>query len=235
MGYLSSLVDDLEEQMNTLVDRLTEIVNEELDQADKDTYKAYGVIEQKKAKEIFDKSVTEFYGAYKPNVYKREANIQGKTGGLFDVFYMDLDEDGMINTDVPGFTNLFDESQMHTGRDGSDLFDKVFMHGWHGGAAGIDGGKIETWGAHPSPGTPYYRKRGKVRYPDGTVKWHKYGKWGRRAEHSTPPASLFASYFSAAESGELQDTFDRIENENYEKAMERVSKRQEALETEIFG
>lgn len=228
MGRWSELADDLDRQYRDLIDGAVDLINKELDIADRDGYTEYGAVEQQKIKEIFRKAVYDWYGAYTPTQYQRRYD-------MYDVLDEKTDEYGMAITEASGYVDMFDERKMGPDRHGNSLFDKVFMEGWHGGAEGIDGSKAGTWGSHPSPGTPYYRKGGLIPLVNGRLIWHKYGKWGRKAVKTTSPASMFAERFSEADAGELEDAFINIMDKHYDKAEERIQTGLDALSDRIFG
>ncbi len=242
MGRFADIADEISMNTKQLVDELLKAVNEELDEADKNTYTEYAAIESKKIKEIFDNAVTEFYNDYPNPKYKRRGDPGSKSGGLYDVFDSNYakDEYGIFDDESdPWFNTLFNGASLlgdpERDYDGEPLFQKVFMEGWHGGAESIAKGKTRMWRPHPSPGTPYYRARGLVHYPRGIVKWHKYGKWGLKAKKSEAPYETFKKAFRTANDGELEQEFIRLDDKNFELAMERFQRRQEEIEDRIFG
>lgn len=228
MGRWADLADDLERQYQELIDGAVKIVNKELDIADIKGYTEYGALEKRKIEELFLNSVEDWYSAYTPIQYQRRYD-------MYNILDEKTDEYGMAITEASGYVDMFDESRMGKDRHGNSLFEKVFMEGWHGGAEGIDGSKEGTWGAHPSPGTPYYRKGGMIPLKSGRVIWHKYGKWGRKAVKTTSPAKMFADRFAAADAGELDDAFIRIMDSHYDKAEERIQSKLDELSDKIFG
>lgn len=228
MGRWADVCDDLFSQYKELTDRAIKAINEELDIADRDGYTEYGAIEQARIRELFHQAVKTWYEAYSPSEYQRRYD-------LYNVLDLKTDEYGMAITEAAGYTDLFDEDRMGSDRHGNSLFDKVFMEGWHGGAESISDGKADIWGAHPSPGTPYYRKGGFIPLTKGRRVWHKYGKWGHKAVQTASPAKLFADRFREEDEGNLNDTFIRIMDKHYDRAEERITTRIETISDQIFG
>ena len=226
MGRYADAAREIKSAVSELVERLTDIVNEELDTAEEDAYKEYGEYETRRVREIFNEAVTEFYDAYPAGdgelTYSRNGNPESETGGLYNILEITQDEYGMVVTEAAGYTDLFNPDKMHAGReggglDGGGLYEKVFIQGWHGGAAGTDHN-------NKTVSTPHYR------VPKGY-----YTYWGRKATRTTPPASIFAKNYQKADSKELQNEFDRLIEEHEDKANERIARRQKDLEDELFG
>ena len=136
--------------------------------------------------------------------------------GLFDVLEIPEDEYGMVATEASGYTDLFNEGNLHGDRNGGSLFEKVFMQGWHGGAAGTDRHGI-------SVGSPHYR------VPPGL-----WSRWGRPAVKTMSPAKLFATQYSSADSGVLQREFNRILDTHVQKAKDKINRLLEDLQAELF-
>ena len=112
------------------------------------------------------------------------------------------------------------------------MFHQAFDEGWHGGAKTIAAEKVETWGTHPKPGVPYYRRPGWVTYPNGDTKWHKYGKWGKRAKKMrTAPRKLFEKKIKELNKGQLADIDDAL----FEKHKERTTERVKEYEAELLA
>ena len=70
---------------------------------------------------IYQNAVDKWYSSYWPRLYRRK-------GSLYDLMEIDTDID---NTSLE---YTFSDSNMTKDRHGGSLFDKVFVHGWHGGA-----------------------------------------------------------------------------------------------------
>ena len=183
-------------------------------------YKEFGTYQQGKIREIFDDAVTTFYNAYSPRSgYVRQ-------NGLYDILEMSLDENGMVISNSSSYSDLLNPNNMHPDRNGGNsLYQTVFMEGYHGGSKGISGSKASVWGEHPSPGVAYYRAPGKVKYPDGTVKWHKYGKWGRPAARTTAPYTMFRDNMQIAEENEIFETFTKISQRHNDAAMKKINEK----------
>lgn len=77
--------------------------------------------------------------------------------------------------------NMFDRDALHKDRRGGDLFNKVFIEGWHGGA--------ESGPGHPSAGLPRYR-----------VPTPYYTHWGPIAYRTESPFEIFTKNLDAEES-----------------------------------
>ena len=217
---IDEIMDEMDRKIQQWCDYTLKRLNEETSKAMDAAYKDFGIYQQRVITEIFWGAVDQFYSDYTPSEYQR-------TYGLFDVLDLDsnLDEYGMVVTGVKGFGDLFDATKMHKDRKGNDLFDKVFMHGWHGGAENINTGAAAIWGNHPSPGIPYYRTYGWVQYPNSSKKrWHRYGSWGQKAIQTKPPYKIFKEHMTAIERGEMLRTFVKISNEHNDKAVTKVQK-----------
>lgn len=223
------LINEMKSNLHKLAERTLEALNEETDRAMDDAMKEFGIYQQQKITEIFKNAVAEFYSAYTPKSYDR-------TKGLYNVLDLHTDEHGMVITGVNGYQDLFDASQMHGDRNGGDLFNKVFMEGWHGGAESIAESKADTWGTHPAQGTPHYRRPGFVRYPNSTkVKWHKYGKWGKAAVQTKAPYTIIEENLKAAEGAEIFEKFKEISQRHNDKAIEKVKREIARFHSEIYG
>lgn len=144
---------------------------------------------------LFNETIDAFYADYVPIIYER-------TGSLYDILYTRLDNGGRE------LTVGFDPTRMTSFRDGYDgedgLYDQVFRHGWHGGADKISDEKAEQYGAHPEPGTPYWRE---------PIPF--YTRWGGRAAVAgTAPLDDFKARLEEYQENEMQSDFDRIWNRN---------------------
>ena len=231
---VDSLIREIKGDLDKFKEQTLKVLNEEVDRAMDDAAKEFGVYQQQKITEIFKNAVAEFYGAYTPKSYERQG--RDGTGGLYNVLDLHTDEHGMVITGPNGYQDLFDSSQMHGDRNGGDLFNKVFMEGWHGGAESISEGKTDIWGTHPSQGTPYYRKPGFVRYPNPTkTKWHKYGKWGKVAKRTTAPYTIIEEKLKVAEGAEIFKKFKDISQRHNDKAVKKVEQEEiPRIYSEIF-
>lgn len=193
----------------------------------------FGKKQEEAYKEAFNRAIEKFYGDHEPDYYDRSE-------GLYKAWESTMDEGNMVTGSVEaendlGFVidfDMFVSANLDGGkttpmRDGGVdsakyLFDQAFNGGWHGGAKTINdpthgGYPAEVWGAHPSPGTPHYRKPGVVHYPDGTTKRHQFAKWGKRAERmSEAPRLLFEKYINEANTTVLIAEDERL-FEKYDK------------------
>lgn len=143
-GSFERYIDDFLEQSKTKIQEAVAIVQ-------KETWDDFIHIVEERIKEMFNDVIQEFYNDYSPETYDRNES-------LYDLLQTDTTDSSLMV--------WFDPSKMtpfRSGYDGEDgLYDQVFRHGWHGGAASGEG--------HPSPGTPYWRTP--VPY---------YNRWGREA------------------------------------------------------
>ena len=229
ISKINKAFDDNHSKLHRQADRILELMNKETAVAVEAAYHEFGAYQQAKITEIFNNAVDIFYSSYKPKYYSRQHS-------LYDVLSLETDEHGMVVAQEPDYFNILDPSQIQPDRNGgSSLFQTVFIEGYHGGAKGISGSKSDVWGEHPDPGVPYYRRPGKVKYHDGTRKWHRYGKWGRRAVRTTAPYTLFADALRAAKSGEIYETFDSIVHKHNDEAMKRVYQQIPRIQEEIYG
>ena len=231
----SAILDDLQR----FADKTLELMNTEVSSAMEDAYSKFGRYQQQAIQKIFDDAVTKFYNAYTPHTegYEREGNTATKSGGLYDVLDMQTGDYGMVITGDPPYDELYDGWGMHEDRQGGhSLFDLVFKEGWHGGARSISVKKEEIWGSHPEPGKAYYRKGGWVKYPGSSgKKWHKYGKWGRRAFKSKSAYAMVSEDLQRSEAGEIYDEFKRISDRHNDEAMKRVYAKLPELKAQIMG
>lgn len=205
-----------------------------------------GKAQEEAYKEAFYSVIDKFYYNYEPSRY-------GRHFALYRAWETHFDDDGLIAGTTASGTdgwyidfqnfisrNLYGELTTPMREGGSDtasyLFEQAFSEGWHGGAKTINdptygGEPAETWGYHPSPGTPYYRKPGWVTYSDGERKRHQYAKWGRRAKKmSTPPKTLLEKKIQSITKNELAAVDAKLFKEHQEKVTERVI----AFETELL-
>ena len=176
--------------ISATIEEMGSVVTEELQKylrnVVKETQNEYRSFQQQLIKDTFNDSISSFYGAYSPKKYKRHGNTSSHTGGLYDLINLDDGRDYQFFED--DYSDIYSEANMHDGRKGyNGLFELVFVEGYHGGAKSISGSKAKVWGSHPSPGTPYWRRRGFVR---ALRRWHNYGKWGSAAKQTTPPKDL---------------------------------------------
>lgn len=227
---IDSLVDEMRTNLRRLADRTLDALNEETSKAMEDANHEFGAYQQMFIEQIFRNAVDAFYDAYSPKSYQR-------TGGLYDVLDLKLDDSGMVVMGANGdYRSLFNETNFHSDRSGGNLFEKVFIDGYHGGAESISGGKADVWGAHPSPGIPYYRAPGLVRYSGETRKrWHRYGRWGSRAIRTESPYKIIARNLSAAEATEMFSKFKEISQKHNDAAVEKVRQNIPKFHAEIYG
>lgn len=215
-------LDDLVKNIDRYIEMDAEIVKAVSKHAPKiadeetiNTYKDYAKVEVKKYTEVFNRVVDAFYSDYTPLKYKRQGNININAGGLYDLLDIQTDETGRVLLQT-SYKDILNPSNMHTDRHGGSLYETVFEQGWHGGARSIASDKTEVWGAHPSPGTAYWRTRGKVKYPGATkYKMHRYGRWYRTpaARMRPSPSELLVDWLEDADRNELYQELKTISGE----------------------
>lgn len=225
MGRFADLANEINDGIETLKRELIDVVNEEMDVADANTYKEYGAIEKKKIEEIFKSAVDAFYAGYGPKDMPYERNYS-----LYNVldFEGQIDEDGMVITKIAGYTNLFNpDAATALERAKGTVFDLAFMKGYHGGATGEDHNGVVR--SVPSYRTPYPKDDD----PDNP---RGYRWWGKTAaKEGESPHKVFKMELKAAEDGELEAEFNRIYNEQEALAHDRITERQVEIERRIFG
>lgn len=163
--------------------------------------KEYSTYQKQRVEAIVKQGITDFYNSYPDVKYKRLGDASTGDGGLYNLFSPQTTDDGLYYSTEPLFADLYDPHQMASSNqellsDGlkTSIFETVFEEGYHGGAKTISSKKSQIWGAHPSPGTPYWRGAGLARHPrTGKRFWHKYGVWKKEAKHvNTPPLKAIA-------------------------------------------
>lgn len=229
---IDKLIEDIRKKRMIFAEKALKLMGAETEKAVQVAEREFGAYQQKRIKEIFEDAVTRFYDDYEPSMYDRKGNKQTKSHGLYDVLDMQTQGNGMV---VYGddYLGLFDRSKMHTGRDrdtgpAADLFDKVFIEGWHGGAKGISGEKEGIWGKHPHSGDGYYRTAGMITLPDsGKSVLHKWGAWGKKAEQmETSPYDIIRQNLDEAEvkNGDFDTVYNDVVSKHNDEAMKRVEK-----------
>lgn len=223
---LSDAYHSVLDQLYDVARRTVDVIHEEAGKGIEKAYKEFGTYQRAYIQKRFNEYVSAFYSAYQPHKYRR-------TEGLYDVLSLNTDEHGLVQYDL--YDDLYDETRMHPDRSGNDsLFDIVFKQGYHGGAPSIAPGKSEIWGEHPDVGTPYYRRGGFVRYPGSSKKkWHRYGRWGRRAVKTKSPYVMMYDWLSEAEGGEIYDAFKAIQTKHFNDAMVKVNAKVDEMMKEI--
>lgn len=228
---------DFERKQQLILQKMREIVEEESKVLMDDVNAEYGAYEKEKITEVFQNAVTKFYNAYTPTLYEREGDTGSQTGGLYDMLSIAIDDEGRVI--LKTLSDIIDKDAAPTDRKDHSLYEKVFLGGWHGGAASISKRKEKKWGQHPSPntsytladgssltGTPYYRTAGWVTLSKGQRVWHKWGAWGRKAERSTAPYKILKTDLQTALDGEMYQKLKEIgtkhNNAFFKKASERI-------------
>lgn len=211
-GSFADLVKSVEDAAKVYKERGEQIVKEENAEAFANAWKDFGQYQRQIITEIFNRAVNQFYADYKPipGGYERQY-------GLRDVLDIAYDYRGTV---ITGHDNrlLFDENEMHGDRRGGDLFNKVFIEGWHGGA------EDSRNGDHPDPGTPYYRT------PVGSYRY-----WGGKAVKTESPYHIINEALEVGEKPNIRAALISIFNKHLRLANNRIAKRVDALKQEIFG
>ena len=204
---IDAMADRMKSNLEMEAELILEALNERTSKAMDDAMVEFGEYQKEKITEIFNEAVDRFYSAYSvvENGYQRQGNPAKHEGGLYEVLEIQLDDDGTVYMGNTGedYTTLFDQSKMHKDRHGGDLFNKVFMSGWHGGAESGDG--------HPQNGTPYWRTPIPI-----------YSRWGRKARKTTSPYTMIARDLGAIEGGEMFMKFKEISQYYNDKAVKTV-------------
>ena len=171
---------DFQEYYTRYLENLKSKVKIAVQQALHATWADFFVVVDKRVHDIFNAVIQDFYSDYSPGYYDRHES-------LYEILQTEVSEDSL--------SIWFDPSKMtpfRSGYDGEDgLYDQVFRHGWHGGAASGE--------KHPATGTPYWRTP--IPY---------YSHWGRRAAvSSVPPLEDMQRRVEDYEKYEMQADFDR--------------------------
>lgn len=219
--------DTLYNNLALLADRVLSEMNQASITTIEKTYSDFGAYQRERIQQIFDSAVSSFYNSYSPSQYNR-------TYGLYDVLDISYDRYGRVMYE--DVKDLLDPSKMHTDRKGGDLFNKVFMEGWHGGAEAIYSNE-EIWGSHPSSsGVPYYRKPGLITLPNGTKVWHRWGRWGRKSVRTIAPAVTMYNELLLAERGDMHSKLLEIVTRYNNEAMDKIHREViPRLRKEIFN
>lgn len=209
-GSVADFFRSIEEAAKVYQESVFKIAKEEADKAVAKTYTEFGQYQAQMITKIFNDAVNQFYAAYTPNFYDRH-------DGLYDVLDMTYDQRGIVITG-DGNKLLFNKSEMHGDRRGGDLFNKVFIEGWHGGA------ESSYRGDHPESGVPYYRK---------PVGYYKY--WGRRAVQTESPYHIINEALEIVEVPNMTAQLQSILDKNAKIAEIEIVKKIKILQQEIFG
>ena len=201
---------------------LSSVIKQRLNKTKPEIFKEFGAYQQGLIKEIFNKAVDDFYGAYSPKIYERQYD-------LYKVLSLKLNQYGEVINGT--YEDFFDPTDMHPDRRGNyhwenaggfeSLFDLTFMSGYHGGAGNSNDD------THPLPGVPFYR----TPHP-------YYSHWGDGAIHSTPPFITFKTELDAANrpGGEIDKMFEIITREHLDKMTEEIAEKDiPSLEQKYYG
>lgn len=230
---LTDRIDAIIKNQDILIKRISDVWDKESKKTVKNMKRDVGQYKIQKFKSIFNDAVTDFYNAYTPSLYQRRGDTSSKTGGLYDVLRIRTDSEGTVVAD--NYIDLFDPDLMHKDRKGNDLFNKVFMEGWHGGAEDIHS-HADIWGEHPSPKTPYYRTGGFVKWFSGSNRyvWRRYGKWGHKAVRTKAPYVIFTSELDRAQSNEMKQEIGEIVQRDFEDLTKTMTQKIQQIEQDIF-
>ena len=230
---IESMCDRIQGDLHKIAEETLELMNRETEKHMDLAYIEFGDYQRRTIREIFANAVQTFYDAYTPAYYNRSE-------GLFDVLDIHENADGTVAYDT--VDNLLDPSAMHKDRKGGDLYNKVFVKGWHGGAESgryipkrntsdkkttkrtKQGMSSMNSIQHPSPGTPYYRTPETI-----------YSYWGKRAVRTTSPYDLFKNELHTAEGGYIFAEFKRISDKYNELAMESVQNKLNSIMSKYYG
>lgn len=186
---------DYAEFYSQYMKRLTAKAKAEVMKATEKTYAEYFMYVEKRVREIFNDAIQQFYADYSPALYDRSYS-------LYRLIQTKIESNGR------GLSIWFEPSEMtsmRSGYNGEDgLYDQVFRKGWHGGADKISPDKAERSGAHPQPGTPYWRTPHPL-----------YTAWGRKAEEAeTSPLDNMRNMLEKYEKSEFPDMLNKIWKKN---------------------
>lgn len=136
---------------------------------------------QKDIKKIINRCISDFYHTYKPKYHKRSYSLRY-------MYKIKATSDCITINYSPRFTTVRHRAPK------SYIFDIVFMQGYHGGATDISASKIQKWGEHPDPGTPYWR----TPHPE-------YTSWGIPAKQDESPRNRIRDALNEYQNGKLQE------------------------------
>lgn len=200
MGVIADRIRaEVEANSRLLAEEVKNLMDEKVGKAVKiDAMKEFSVYQKSKIESLFRESVKEFYDAYPALTYDRR-------GSLYNVLKMEEDGSGQVGYEST--RDLYDTSAV-VGRDGTNLFDRIFIQGYHGG------------GGNP----PRYR------IPYGL--WYM---WGDYATATTSPDEIFSEKLSKAESGEMFEMYKAIVNKHNDKAMKEIYELIPGIQRKYFG
>lgn len=184
---------------------LKHILDEESKRQNELAMREFSAIHAARVEELFKDSVTEWYDAYTPSKYRRRGNTSSGTGGLYEIFKTNVNADG--DFDYDSVESLYNPNGMHKDRKGGDLYQKVFIQGWHGG------------GGWP----PRYR-----------LPYRKYYRWGSIAYKSEPADQIFRRSLDSVDD-ELFSIFKSISDSHQELAVQYAQSSVEQLTKKYFG
>ena len=209
-GSYEDFIKSIERAAEVYKEAVFNVAKEKADKAIAETYREFGQYQRQIIIDIFNNAVDQFYTSYKPDFYEREY-------GLYDVLNLEYDDRGLIFT---GNNNrgIFDEGKMHGDRKGGDLFNKVFIQGWHGGA------ESSYRGDHPEPGIPYYRK---------PVGYYTY--WGRRSVQTKSPYDIINEGLEYGAVPNMRAKLQAILDKKCKQAENEILKEVKILQKNIFG
>lgn len=255
--FVDEFLNDLKKKKEIRRKQVLRYVEEENVRTLRKIYKEYGDKERRVIKRVFDDAVTKFYDSYDPSLYERYGQTNQKNGGLYNILdekrILDLtrqkqeylvnnsNNDSLNDLDdsISEYREYMNENYMHKGRQRdtgriAELFDLVFMKGWHGGADRIDSSKAEIWGSLNS-NTPHYRTAGLITDPEsGRQIYHRWGAWGREAKQTEAPFSIFCEEMQKAEDGELFSELSNIAMKKHPDHIKRIQKRIDTLKDTLY-
>lgn len=205
------------EEIVKLEERVTSELSANIEIAVNKMYDVYNAYEERKVRELFNSAVAQFYASYTPIRYKRRYS-------LYDVLHI---ENGRVI-----YSNLFDWSKVkdRSGKDSHDpsenpksYYSLFFEQGWHGGATKIKPSSVYQWGAHPNPGTPYWRKDIRV-FVGGQTVVVRYGTWGDQAyqTYSDAPLTIIKREFPALDA-EMWRTFCQLSQDTLNREIRKIN------------
>ena len=198
---LSARIDSIINNVNSISSMKEEIASfadKETKVKDRNIGFEFGEQQEWYYRSVVKEKIDEFYADYNPNSYHRRFD-------LYDVYQPRFGKDGMVITDAPGYDDLY-FTAVPFGRDGCSLFDLVFKHGYHGGAAGTDSNEKTRNSPHYRMPIPFYTM------------------WDGRAEKMDPsPYELVKEELTNEEGGYVFDLFKQISKKHNDIFCEKVN------------
>ena len=187
---------------SSYIDKLKQKAKEAIIDAQKKTFSEYFELADKKIRDIYEKTIDDFYQDYSnPHVYSRR-------GSLYKLIETEKGDDYL---DVWFEPSKISYRNGYAGEDG--LYTTVFREGWHGGAS-IGGSMLYPVGKS---------ENGSPRTYDGTYKDGRYKpyedenyrySWTVANRSSIPPLIDFKQRIDEYQKSEYQEDYNKLWNKN---------------------